>query len=176
MKPCEKTEYINATIRNVGTNPAKIFKLVNVTSSDTGLERYTADNEELYSSEPEYMAEMDGRIDDIHSVTDYSLSVEIYENETNFQNGVLADNYTVHELEDGTTVADIEGTWMYFGDLEPGQIMVISQDYHLQDDAGNEYQGDAFTFDVTFGAAQLNDDTTFQGTWEDVTPEEDELQ
>ena len=161
MKPCERTEYINVTIRNVGTNPAKIFKMVDVVDWGPGLERFTDPETELmYSSEPEWEAEMEGRIDDIHNVTDYSLEVKIYANESEFDAGNVSDSWIVHEQEDGTLVSDIADTWMFFGELAPGAVMVINQDYHIIAEAGNEYQGDEFSFDVMFMALQLNDDST----------------
>ena len=171
MKPCERTEYINVTIRNVGTNPAKIFKMVEVIDWNTGLERFSdPETEEMYSSEPEWEAEMNGRVDDIHNVTDYSLEVLIFANESDFDAGEASDSWLVYEQKDGTLVSDVAGTHMYFGDLEPGEVMMINQDYHIIAEAGNEYQGDSFSFDVLFTALQLNDDSTIT-EFDDLTAE-----
>ncbi|WGI17118.1 TasA family protein [Methanonatronarchaeum sp. AMET-Sl] len=320
MKPCKQVEYINSTIENVGTNPAKIFKMFLVTDYNTGLDYFTAptcDNcedsdvdcewwcGEQFSSEPEWTAEKElgERVDDIHNVTDYSLKIitengvppvndyepipnaishigVLLENDTGHQVVIKVDEYgvdeygedldikdpsdpkrlycaieawsvdnisegytvqdyiikagtnfysqngtelvvvvddgvgvienypwtentlkspqyqaftgidkidyydliadygecigvpvnggngdgvfvnVIYELGDGVTVGDIEGDWMYFGVLEPGETMEIIQDYKLSADAGNEYQGDQFNFEVVFMALQTNDDTT----------------
>ncbi|OKY79087.1 MAG: M73 family secreted endopeptidase [Candidatus Methanohalarchaeum thermophilum] len=169
MKPCEKTGYIVANITNEGSNPAKVYKMINVTSCDTGLEIYETTDGEMYSSEPEWQAEKDGRVDDIHTVTDYSMMIELYENETTFYADDPYADSEAFSIGDDVTVGDKEGTWFYLGELQPGEVMKVTQDYHLLNDTGNEYQGDAFTFDITFGATQLNDDTTIQGTVEDVS-------
>ncbi|WGI17120.1 TasA family protein [Methanonatronarchaeum sp. AMET-Sl] len=170
MKPCEETKYANVTITNEGTNEAKIFKQIDVTDYNTGLERFECPDpecNEMFSSEPEWDAETElvegerilNRVDDIHNVTDYSLEIIVNEVTT-----------TVYEIGDETTVGDIDGQWMYLGILEPGDSMTVNQDYHLQSDAGNEYQGDQFTFDMTFMALQTNDNTTIQD-YNDLTPD-----
>ncbi|OUJ18762.1 M73 family secreted endopeptidase [Methanonatronarchaeum thermophilum] len=174
MKPCKQVEDANVNITNVGTNPALIFKHINVTDYNTGLELFTAptcdncnnndvtpqvvDNNdcewwcgEEFSSEPEWTAEkqLGERVDDIHNVTEYSITID----------GELIDLECFLGLED-VTVGDIECKYMFLGVLDNGDSMMVNQTYKLSADAGNEYQGDQFNFKMKFIALQTNDDTT----------------
>jgi len=100
---------------------------------------------------------LDGEVDYSDLLAEYGECIVAPGNGEN-GDGVFVD--VIYELGDGVTVGDIEGDWMYFGVLEPGETMEIIQDYKLSADAGNEYQGDQFNFEVIFMALQLNDDTT----------------
>ncbi|WGI17067.1 TasA family protein [Methanonatronarchaeum sp. AMET-Sl] len=163
MKPCKTTEEANVELTNVGTNPALIYKHIDVTDYNTGLERFECPvTNEMFSSEPEWTIEANpqfdeegnvtnvdiNRIDDIHNQTEYTLTID-------GQQIPLC-------LFDIETVGDVDCNWMFLGVLEPGDSMMVNQTYKLSADAGNEYQGDQFNFTMTFKALQTNDETTLE--------------
>jgi len=57
-------------------------------------------------------------------------------------------------LTDSDGDKGVECKWIYLGVLEPGQIIVIRQSYHLDKDVENWGQSDLVTFDMEFLAQQ----------------------
>ncbi len=82
------------------------------------------------------------------SVIDYGMDVEVYDATDN-----LVWHQKVYDLN--TTVANINNTEMMLGMLPVDWTMKVSQAYHMQEQAGNEYQGQTMTFDITLTAEQL---------------------
>ena len=138
LKPCE-TEYIEFTIRNVGTNPVVLRKRINVTNEETGTQ-----------SEPECDAETWGGWDGANCT---GTAV----NENNAISQVIhyamdltdASGTTTLIPEDwGVMVSDIDSLWIPLGTLDVGEELTVKQSYHLDKNAGNEYQGDKMTFNI----------------------------
>ena len=165
MKPCKTTGYADVEIKNVGTNDARIFKLVEVTGYDTGIMEFMCPySNEYFSSVAEWKEEVTllyddageveswevNRVDDIHNVTLYTIELD---GEQKDICGLL----DVGDEDIGLTVGDISGVYMYLGTLVSGDTLTVDQSYKLHGDAGNEYQGDEFRFNMKFVALQTND-------------------
>lgn len=151
FKPC-MTGTIDFPVTNVGSNPAVVWKHVTVTSRTGGLEEYLAPDTEYYSSEPEYQAEVAGRVDNLDAVINYDL-ISI---------GAVMEGDVDYGEPDGTifvdadivTMEDIDCMWMPIGTVLPGESLEVHQSYHIQSEAGNEYQGDVITFTIELYAEQ----------------------
>ena len=153
LKPCE-VDYIEFWIDNVGTNDAKIWKKLTVTGTSGGEAVYPPGNP-VASSESEYeegYVEGTGYVEkcDIDTVITYDLYVEIY-NET----GALVDSYVIIDAEDDVKISDVDGYYIYLGDLPAGYSMYVNQSYHMQPDVTNWAQGDTMSFDIELYAEQL---------------------
>ena len=146
MKP-SYTDYIDFVIENVGTNPADVWK----TLAEVVTEDYV-------ESEPECDAEggswdvdhCDGGtpVDDIDTVIGYDLSVELLDD-----GGVSRWNQRLYN--DDVMISTLAETPMYLGMIPAGWSMKVHQSYHMDDAAGNEYQGDRMTFNIDLDAQQL---------------------
>lgn len=146
FKPC-MVGTIDFTITNVGSNPAVVWKHVTVIERSGGEPLYLAPDTEWYSSEPEYSAE-DGigeRRDNLAEVINYDLTS---------YGAVEAGDGIIFIDEDVVTLEDIECMWMPLGTVLPGESLEVHQSYHIQAEAGNEYQGDAITFTIDLYAEQ----------------------
>ena len=53
------------------------------------------------------------------------------------------------------TIKDIQGNGTFLGMIPAGWSMEVTESYHMIDEAGNEYQGDVMTFNITLTAEQL---------------------
>jgi len=147
VKPCE-TRWITFTIKNVGTNPAKIWKHLTVTKCDGGVNVYPA-NAPVASSEPEW--EECGGANYVERC--YLPPWIIYDLYVNNQPIITEAN----ELR----LDDIECTWIYLGTLEPNAEMTVTQSYHLMTwhdsnvpEITNWAQGDRVFFDIDLVARQ----------------------
>lgn len=148
MKP-SYTDYINFRIKNVGTNPANVWKkLLNVQTAD-GVQ-----------SEPECV-EAGGTWsgtactggtpkNDIDTVINYDLYVELYDSDG-------ATQWSWHQMlyDKDVTIKDIANTDMYLGMIPVGWSMKVYQSYHMKTDTTNWAQGDTMTFDIALRAEQL---------------------
>jgi len=157
MKPSQ-VEYSNFTIKNVGTNPANVWKKIDATT------------EENYVNEPECVAyggtwtggtKQNGVLDtdctsydplkvknDLDSVIQYDLSVKVKDT----GNKVVWDQ-TLYNMD--KTISQIKGTDTYLGMIPAGWSMDVTESYHMDSNAGNEYQSDKMTFSITLTGKQL---------------------
>jgi len=127
LKPCY-IGYINFPVENVGLNPAKVWlTLNNVVDSNVGPR-----------SEPELEAENGVPKDDI------SRTISIDLNVGNWQ--VIP--WTADRLLSNTGR-------IYIGEFQPGEKKDVSISFHMDINAGNEYQGDQSSFDIVLEAEQL---------------------
>jgi len=156
FKPCrDVVQTLNVT--NVGQNPADIFKLLEVTGHDGGI-----------MSEPECVKEggvyegedINGNgictgndpVDNLLDAIYYDLYVEVH-NET----GDMLWWQTFYTGEETMTISEVyfDGP-IKLGMIMPGSTMIVKQSYHFDCDAGNEYQGDTTSYNMTFTAKQLD--------------------
>jgi len=163
LKPGE-TGYINFKIKNVGTNPANISKsLYNFTHTDSG-ESYDCSqinsNWNWYtSSEPECVEENGTREDNVETQLIYDLSVEVYADED--ETGGPIWWQTIYKDSDGETLTSVYGNassatnFVKLGMIPAGGHMNVTQSYHFNSNAGNEYQGDGLEFDMEIKADQM---------------------
>lgn len=160
-KPCQ-TNYMTFTIKNVGENPAKIWKHLHNVETDGGIKVFPSPTEGPASSEPEYEAGLNANNvyverDNIAAFMVYDMATCIPstdtagairtcelegKDETNSNNQgypVLNTGWTVliDEVQQ-VRVDNVECSWVYLGVLQPNEEMIVSQSYHLMtwDDSG----------------------------------------
>lgn len=143
MKPSYR-KWLNFTVHNNGTNPAYIWKHINVTDQVNGAE-----------TEPELDADPTGTVNDLENVTTFDLQLRLEEG---------PDVYIITDAE-GVKVGNVSSYWIpldadpttpEMDPLMPSQNLHVGQSFHMDSDAGNEYQGDKMTFDEEILATQVN--------------------
>jgi len=162
LKPGE-TGYINFDITNVGQNPVNVSKNLSNWNESTGLIGYACPaggghgyNGGNVSSEPECVKAQDNGSDlnNVQSQIIYDLSVKVYGSagETNLI--WWQDIYTDAE---GQSLTNVYGQEQYvdLGMIPVGGHMLVKQSYHFDYNAGNEYQGDELSFNITVKGEQL---------------------
>ena len=184
-KPCQ-TNYINFTIRNVGENPANVWKRIMNVNTNGGDSSFCS----VASSEPEFVEgggtfDAAGTCDSADYVEDDNLAAYmIYDmyichgvinttdcpviDSTNPASSApdLTSGYwiTIIPESDQVRIDNVNGMWIKLDDeLAKGGALAVSQSYHLMawDDAGvetitNWAQGDVMTFDIELEARQLS--------------------
>lgn len=147
MKPSQ-VAYSNFTVTNTGTNPVNVTKEIkNVDTADNG------------TNEPECIAEggewVNGQCTggweqkhDIDSVVQYDLSVKVYNPQ-----GQLVWNQTLNDMD--KTIAQKNGQPSFLGMIPAGWHMDVVESYHMNSQAGNEYQSDSMSFDILLTGTQL---------------------
>ena len=154
LKPCE-TGFLFLLINNAGTNEMDIWKhLYNVECYENEviepeLEWYLANG-----ISPEV-----GK-NDIDTVMLYSVYVRVYDEQPYTGGPDPVDTRDIIDPLVGqiVTVSQVECKWVYLGVLQPGQWMMVVQDYHLFDTVENWAQSDNMTFDIDFLAQQTTGD------------------
>ncbi|MFC1615457.1 TasA family protein [Patescibacteria group bacterium] len=155
MKPSQ-TWYSGPITLEVFNNPGKLYKHVVAPFECTGGER----------TEPECEAESgqwDGAtctggtpVDDLPRVTWFDLEVW---NDKNQNEEIEEDEWEIIIPDGMITVEDIASHWIYLGEygeqLQMNKI-VIRQSFHMDGEAGNEFQGDSCTFTEEFKVLQTN--------------------
>jgi len=156
MKP-GYVDYLNFTLSNVADNPANIWKDVTVTSHvnepvsepECGAENgtWTPDSENPYLG----TCADNGVIANLEDVVDYDLKVKIRNTEGTvvWEQIIYNEDITLAEAYKGG------GNGLYLGMLPAGWTMDVEQSYRMKEVAGNEYQGDSISFDITLYAEQL---------------------
>ena len=165
LKPGE-TGNINFVITNEGTNPVNVSKNVGNFQESTGLAGYDCPEGGDYeggvvSSEPECVeAQANGSdLDDIQSMIVYDLSVEVYD-----AAGVNIWWQAIYTDDEGQTLSSVypnTETYVALGMIPVGGYMKVTQSYHFDYDAGNEYQGDELSFDITIKGEQMTQESGY---------------
>ena len=134
-KPC-LTRSMIFNITNVGENPVRIFKTLNITETGEGI--LSEPEEDWYNNynagEPK---------NDIYTKIDYFIEVDDIPIMPFEQNNVLLEDVN------GSSLLLIE-------ELAPGETIKVEQFYHLANDTENWAQGDNMTFNIQLYAEQLN--------------------
>lgn len=139
LEPSDDVD-IDVVLKNVGTNPVVIWKKVEV-DENTG-----------ETSEPECVA-IGGSWDDTNNTCDKDDTNDV---STQFVYSMdINSSVNIDEAWD-VRVSDIDGLWIPMGRLNSGDTLDVDQNYYFDENAGNEYQGDEMTIDVTFYAEQLD--------------------
>lgn len=144
MKPCDVV-YIDFTINNIGENEVDVWKHLDIDE--------TFQEKGGVMTEPECEAELGTWVcdptchcvgntpaDEIAALIDYDLVV---------------DGETIIDIDEDVRILDIECCWIYLGKIEPGEDMEVTQSYHMDETAGNEYQGDVMKFTIELFAQQI---------------------
>jgi len=160
LKPGE-TGYINFDIQNVGQNPVNVSKNLSNWNENTGSKSYICPSKDNYeggsvSSEPE-CTEAQANSEDLNNVQsqiEYDLYVEVYNaSQTKIWWQQI---FNPDELKSLTDVYGDNGTqYVALGMIPVGGHMLVKQSYHFSSQAGNEYQGDKLSFDMTIKGEQL---------------------
>jgi len=145
LKPSQ-TGYINFTVKNVGTNPLDLWKMIDNVGCNTGAATYYCDCGEYgsgnVSSEPECVAMCANQGKDKNDIDKwmyFDLSVD---------GEVIIPDESVR-------IGDVKGKYIYLGRLEPGHEVVVNQSFHLYNCTPNDYQGDVMEFDERLEAYQV---------------------
>lgn len=159
VKPGE-TGYMNIDVKNVGKNPVKVSKNLwgfNETTGSTSVSCNVVSGG--VSSEPECEAARNNNShedkNDLRTKILYDLSVKVYKT-ADVQDPVWWQTiYTGAAGETLDSIYNAEGKYIALGTIPVGGHMMITQSYHFDKDAGNEYQGDELKFDITIKGEQL---------------------
>lgn len=157
LKPGE-TGYINFDIKNVGENPVNVSKNLGNFTPGNGIEEFECDGvREGYkaSSEPECVREKQiGIKNDIQTQLKYDLSVEVYDSKE-----ARIWWQEIYNADEHKSLADIYGEngteYVDLGMIPVDGHMKVTQSYHFDAAAGNEYQGDTLSFDINIKGEQL---------------------
>lgn len=141
IKPCN-VNYKEFLINNVGKNEADVWKRVKLASYGGGemTEPECEAENGIWDSQNQSCADNTPE-DNIAEVIIYGMEVE---------------GTPIIEEEDNIKMSDVGGCWMYLGRVNPNEDMEVIQSYHMQAEAGNEYQGDKLDFDIELYALQIS--------------------
>jgi predicted ribosomally synthesized peptide with SipW-like signal peptide len=142
MKPGMVRE-VSYVVRNVGANPVVVWKQVHVTGTSTGTVTVPECTTQLGIWDTTNNAcDWQGHTDknDLYNVITYDMKAN---------DAVLIDGAW------NVTMNDIDAIWVPLGRIETGQSITVKQSYHMLPTAGNEYQGDTMTFDISIYAEQI---------------------
>ncbi len=158
MKPSQH-EYTEYVIKNVGTNPVNIFKKVSNFDETDGTisESECTDGLGTWTEGPPSIC--DGNYDpknDISSVVRYDMSVWIYNEDPRSNPNAQPKWWQIIYTDGmGKTLSAVEDIDVLLGMLPAEWYMKVQQSYHMDGNAGNEYQGDDMSFDITLTGEQL---------------------
>jgi len=155
MKPSQH-EYTEYVIHNVGTNPANIWKKIHVTEETEGV--LTEPECEAYRGDWVNNQCIEGTSinNNISSIVRYDMAVWVY----NVDPGEYPSAQpiwwqVIYTDEMAKMLGTLDNTDVLLGMIPANWYMKVQQSYHMDADAGNEYQGDGMTFDITLTAEQL---------------------
>jgi len=159
MKPSQH-EYSEYVIKNVGSNPANVFKRVNIMIENDG---YVSEPECFYGNgiwndigSPQCEVGGYDSKDDISTVIRYDMSVWVY-NEDPTENSEAEPIWwqVIYTDEMGVMLSMVDNQNVLLGMIPSGWYMKVQQSYHMDENTGNWAQGDEMTFDITLTAEQL---------------------
>jgi len=160
MKPSQ-VDYANFVIQNVGTNPANVWKKVDVRSEIDGTISEPECVEDggtwIQSNPPETQCTKGyGPKNGISNAIRYDLKVWVY-NVDPIQNPTAEPKWWQYIYTDDMNVRlnSLNGTDVLLGMIPAGWYMKVEQSYHMDSLTGNWAQGDIMTFDITLTAEQL---------------------
>jgi spore coat-associated protein N len=161
LKPGE-TGNINFNIKNVGTNPVNVSKTLTNIAGNGGAAIYACNQvvtnaSYSASSEPECVAEAGTPNDNVASQIIYDLSVKVYAGDSETADPIWWQ--AIYTDAEGKSLTDVYGTaggnYVSLGMIPVGGHMIVTQSYHFKETAGNEYQGDQLSFDITIKGDQM---------------------
>jgi len=144
LKPCQN-EYAEYTVKNIGNNPANIFKMIKETVQVNGTDQVA----------PISLAQ----------AINYDMTVWVYKPDPTNSEVPSADPVwwqVIYTNDMGFTLASKDGQNILLGMLPVGWFMKIQQSYHMDCQAGNGYQNKSMNFDITLTAEQLVNTVTLQ--------------
>lgn len=153
MKPSQ-VEYANFVIKNVGTNPANVWKRINITNQEDGV---ISEPECLYGGGT-WTGTCTGSyttVNNISSAIRYDLTVWVYDQDP--VNPQVQPKWWQVIYTDGMNkrLNTLNNVDVLLGMIPKGWYMKVQQSYHMDSDTGNWAQGDVMNFDITLTAEQL---------------------
>ena len=172
MKP-SYVRWTKHTVKNVGTNPLKLWKHIKDVSTDNNGWSEEECSESGGTWAPPITDEGNGTCttqtstNNIDEYIEYDMYVggQVSPDEpvNNWLGGVNTGGTVVIDEDDGITVNDIESVFVFLGELEAGESIDVWQSYHMRDDTPNWAQTDTMTFTVEFYAEQVNGNGPISG-------------
>lgn len=140
FKPGGHSREMTFVIKNEGDNPANVWKKVLVTDTTTGT-----------VTEPE-CTDQGG---DWTGTCDWGSNTDDNDMPPYIHYSMVVDGVTVINEDWDVMLGEINDLWVPLRTLEPGESMSVTQTYSLDENAGNEYQGDEIIFNIVLYAEQL---------------------
>jgi predicted ribosomally synthesized peptide with SipW-like signal peptide len=146
LKPCQ-TGYINVTLKNVGTNPMDVWKIINDANTTGGNNTYPSADPKA-SSEPEWQecgGENYAEVCDIDDVIRYSMTAAKISgvNDPAATATILeTENFTISDGTHGLTTNAVKEQYIYLGEMAPGDVWRITQRYHMDANTTDWAQGE----------------------------------
>lgn len=141
LKPCE-VGYGYIDLHNGGENDGNAWlHFANVIGEENGV---THAEQQAYKDLAKDVAGIDAMIrNDLERVTVVDIWIDYN------QNGTMdgGDRWIIEDA-DGWTLADLECLWIPLGELKVCDYVRVWISFHIQEDAGNEFQSDMVTFDL----------------------------
>ncbi len=161
LKPGE-TGYINFDITNVGKNPVNVSKNVGYFQESTGTvsEPECTDQSGWWDNPGggcnwNWNNQNHQDLNNVQTQIKYDLSVKVYSSQGEGNLIWWQDIYTDAEGQTLSTVYPSNTTYVALGMIPVGGHMKVTQSYHFSSQAGNAYQGDTLSFNITIKGEQL---------------------
>lgn len=154
MKPSQ-IDYANFVIQNVGTNPANVWKKVEVKNEEDDI---VSEPECVFGGGTWSGDTCTGNYvtkNDISSTIRYDLKVWVYD-QNPLTAGVEPKWWQYIYTDDMNIRLDtLNGQNVLLGMIPVGWYIKVEQSYHMDSETDNWAQGDKMTFDITLSAEQL---------------------
>ena len=156
-KPCEKYWDV-IVVHNAGDNPLLVWKHIGELVCTGGENPEPEQEQEAQTGVNDNLAEVVW-YDLVIAMTaagEPGTTVADFDTWTGIPGAAdPGDNDEVIIPQGYVTLEEMECYWFGPFPLGPSEVLVIAQSYHIDAEAGNEYQGDTCTFTVEFYAEQL---------------------
>jgi len=155
MKPSQ-VEYANFVIKNVGINPANIWKRIDIATESGGTLTEPECSEGGGTWENGNCTGPYDPKENISSAIRYDLTVWVYDVDPAQNPGAAAKWWQIiYTDEMDKRLNTLNGQNILLGMVPAGWYMKVQQSYHMDPDTGNWAQGDVMTFNITLTAEQL---------------------
>lgn len=166
LKPSQH-EYAEYVIKNVGTNPANIFKkFLNVKNSEIQIasEPQCVELGGTWSEgNPGSCTGTTGTVPPLSEKIINDLSVWVYKVDPKENPDAKPVWWQVIYTDgEGKTIAQLEQMDVLLGMLPVNWYMKVQQSYHMNGNSGNAYQGAGMEFDIKLTAEQLKNTVTLE--------------
>ena len=156
MKP-SYTDYIDFTINNKesGANPVNVYKQIKnvVETTETTTEPECI---EEHGSWDNGVCINNTEVNDLSNEIIYDLKVTVYnEAGDDIWNQILYVDADGESINSVYNTDDVDGNMVFLGMIPAMGYMKVSQSYHLNKEAGNEYQTDKIAFGLEVKGEQL---------------------
>lgn len=158
MKP-GYTSYSNFTVTNTGTNPVNVYKAVTFggttvkTESKAGCEA----RDGTWNGGTEAPCTGAEVVAPLGDVVDHSLSVKVFYDPASTTPDWFQ---TIWADTDNHHISSDTGNGVLLGMLPVGAKMEVTEDFYMDSSAGNKYQGEGTTFNITLTGEQLKNTVT----------------